>query len=82
MLGRAGFDSEFLRQGFHAEDSAAGFVREGFHAEDSAAGLVREGLIPGHLRKGDRVSRLIRALGAGWCAREVARNSSAKVSTA
>ena len=33
------------------------FVCEGFHGADSAAGGVREGLIPGHLREGDRVSR-------------------------
>ena len=35
------------------------FLGEGFHAVDSAAGVVREALIPGHLREGDRVSRLI-----------------------
>ena len=29
------------------------FVCEGFHGADSAAGVVREGLIPGHLRKGE-----------------------------
>ena len=95
MLGRAGFDSEFLRQGFHAEDSAAGLAREGFHAEDSvggllrecshaedsAAGLVREGLIPGHLRKGVGFRDLFSAVRGGWGAPDLIRNASAKAST-
>ena len=59
------------------------FVCEGFHGADSVAGVVREGLIPGHLREGDRVSRLIKQ--RSWRpvgAVKGVRNSSAKVSTA
>ena len=59
---RAGSASEFLGEGFHAVDSAAGVVRGGSHGVNGAAGVVREALIPGHLRKGDRDLRLIKAL--------------------
>ena len=76
---RSGLRAEFLWEGFHAIDSAAGVlcggvhaidsavgdVREGSHAEDKALGAVRVGLIPGHLREGGKVLRLIREA-AGW----------------
>ena len=47
-----------MREGFEGVNSAAEDVRKGFRGVNSAAGVVREGFIPGHLREGDRVSRL------------------------
>ena len=46
-------------KGFQSVESAAGVVCAGFHCVESAATVLREDLIPGHLRKGDRVSRFI-----------------------
>ena len=47
-----------MRKGFKGVNSGAEDVRKGFRGVNSAAAIVREGFIPGHLREGDRVSRL------------------------